>query len=140
MSYREPAHMSKLATVLRYYAAIIESGTIDPPPEHLLTPQETVDDFRRLGMELDLEAAARLAEIQNADLALAGALPAPQSLPNCAQPAPRPAEYSAERVRAYRQAAQSPEGDGTDDGEAGGIGSRLAPGTTPRPRRRRGPQ
>lgn len=140
MSYREPARISNLATVLRYYAAIIESGAIDPPPEHLLTPQETVGEFRRLGMELDLEAAARLADIQDADGALAGDLPARQSPPNCAQPAPRPADYSAERVMARRQAAQHPEGAATDDGEGGGIGSRLAPGMPPRPRRRRGPQ
>ena len=159
MSYREPPRISNLATVLRYYAAIIESEALGPPPEHLLSAHETVEAFRYLAMVLDLEAGERLAGIYDDDGTLDGALPTRQSLPNFEQrfqrlaaavagaaastgalPERKPVPDLAEQIRKRRLAAETSDDTPPDDGEGGGIGSRLSPGMAPRLRRRRGPQ
>lgn len=159
MSYREPARISKLGTVLRYYAAIIESGALAPPPEHLLLPHETVEAFRYLAMVLDLEAGERLAGLDSANGGEAGGKVARQSLPDFEQRFRRLAVASNQtdertgplpggkalpdlglQIERRRQVAEVPDGAATEEGEGGGTGSRLAPGLAPRSRRRRGPQ
>lgn len=125
MQYREPRRLSKTGTVLRHYAAAIESGCIGPPPSHLLSVEETVEAFRFIAMTLDREIAGPEDEREREAMAKVNPIGADDFL---------------DRLFRRRARLSPPEGSDKGDGSGGGAGRALAPGMAPRPRRRRGPQ
>lgn len=63
MPYREYPRISETAAVLRYYAANIESGAIDPPPAHLPPVHQIVEVLRFIALTFDREAAGEGEEL-----------------------------------------------------------------------------